>query len=157
MLRQRTTTPLLPLACALSLALAMALGSCAAHRTGPPETDQPRSIAVRSYPAETADTSPPGPPLDGMTNAVVDATVRPANLVVTMWGTPGCMPYPVAVAWLNDTTVEVTTARTDDAACSTEHLAVSQVVVLPVEHPADGVRTVRVDGATVAFAFRAET
>lgn len=156
MLRQRTTTLVLPLVSALALALLLPLAGCVAHSTGPPREDQPRSIVVRSYPAEPADTSPPGPPLDGMTNAVVDATVRPANLVVTMWGTPGCMPYPVAVGWLNDTTVEVATARTDDSACSTEHLAVSQVVVLPVEHPADGVRTVRVDGATVAFAFRTD-
>ncbi|WP_036960183.1 hypothetical protein [Promicromonospora kroppenstedtii] len=142
MLRRQTT--------ALALPLALALGGCSASETGPPR-DQQRSIVVESLPAGTA---PPGLPTEGVTNATVDATVRPARLAVTAWGTPGCMPYPVSVAWLDRWTIEVSTAPGPDSGCSTEYLAVSQVVVVPVDHPADEVRTVRVDGAEVAFAFR---
>ncbi|MFI2485552.1 hypothetical protein ACH47X_01520 [Promicromonospora kroppenstedtii] len=141
MLWRRTT--------ALALPLALALGGCSASGTGPPREDQQRSIVVESFPA-----APPGLPAEGVTNATVDATVRPARLAVTAWGTPGCMPYPVSVAWLDRWTIEVSTAPGPDSGCSTEYLAVSQVVVVPVDHPADEVRTVRVDGAEVAFAFR---
>ncbi len=145
MLRRQTT------ALALPLVLVLALTGCSAGGTGPPQEEQQRSIVVESFPAQA---SPPGLPADGVTNATIDATVRPARLAVTAWGTPGCMPYPVEVAWLDRWTLEVSTAPGPDSGCSTEYLAVSQVVVVPVDHPADEVRIVRVDDASVAFAFR---
>ncbi|MFI2363067.1 hypothetical protein [Promicromonospora sp. NPDC019610] len=158
MLRQRTTALTLPrvlgLALLIAAVLTVGLGACAGNGAVLPPQDTPRSIVVESFPAEPAEESPPGPPVEGMTNAIVDATVRPARLTVTMWGTPGCMPYPVAVVWYDPWTVHVTTAPSDETRCTAEHLAVSQVVVLPVDHPADEVRTVRVDDASVAFAFR---
>ncbi|MCP2262709.1 hypothetical protein ACFQHV_18055 [Promicromonospora thailandica] len=136
-----------------ALVLPLALTACAgghyAPGTGAPHTDAPRTIAVESYPARTEEASPPPA---GVVHARVDAGVRPARLELTMWGTPGCMPYPVDVGWTDSTTVEVLTAAGVDPACSDEYLPVSQVVVLPVYYPADGVRTVRVDGATVALA-----
>ncbi|MEV0893778.1 hypothetical protein [Promicromonospora sp. NPDC050262] len=158
MLRQRTTSLTLPrvlgLALLVAAALPVGLAACAGNGAVPPPEVTPRSLVVESFPAEAAEESPPGPPIEGMTNAIVDATVRPARLTVTMWGTPGCMPYPVSVTWYDPWTVHVTTAPSDETRCAPDHLAVSQVVVLPVDHPADEVRTVRVDDASVAFAFR---
>lgn len=159
MLRQRTTTLTFPRVLGLALVvtggLTVGLGACAGNGAGAsPAENTPRSIVVESFPAEPAEESPPGPSDEGMTNAIVDATVRPARLTVTMWGTPGCMPYPVAVVWYDPWTVHVTTASNDETRCTADHLAVSQVVVLPVDHPADEVRAVRVDGVSVAFAFR---
>lgn len=158
MLRQRTTALTLPRVLGLALltaaVLTVGLGACAGNGAVAPREDVPRSIVVESFPAEPAEESPPGPPIEGVTNAIVDATVRPARLTVTMWGTPGCMPYPVAVVWYDPWTVHVTTAPSGETRCSADHLAVSQVVVLPVDHPAGEVRAVRVDDASVAFAFR---
>lgn len=144
MSRRWTTALVLPL---LLTACAGTPGALASHAdTSHP--DAPRTIAVKSYPARTADATPPP---DGVVHAVVQAGSRPARLELTMWGTPGCMPYPVDIGWTDSTTVEVLTAPGADPACSDEYLPVSQVVVIPVHHPADGVETVRVDGATVTY------
>ncbi|HEV6953376.1 MAG TPA: hypothetical protein VKY86_09010 [Promicromonospora sp.] len=150
MSRRWTTALVLPLLLTACAGTPGAPGTLASH-TNTSHTDAPhapRTIAVKSYPARTADATPPP---DGVVHAVVQAGSRPARLELTMWGTPGCMPYPVDIGWTDSTTVEVLTAPGADPACSDEYLPVSQVVVIPVHHPADGVETVRVDGATVTY------
>jgi hypothetical protein len=150
MFRRWRTALVLPFV--LPFVLMLALASCAGNGEGSPREEQPPSIVVDSFPAEQS----AGPTPQGVTTAVIDHTVRPAHLTVTAWGTPGCMRYPVAVTWRDQWTVQVSTAASDNHACSTEYLPVSQVVVLPAEQSAHDVRAVEVDGRPVAFAFEGE-
>ncbi len=140
-------------ALALQCVVPLVLASCAGNGEGSPRAEQPPSIVIDSFPAEQ---SAPGPPPQGVTDAVIDYTVLPAHLTVTAWGTPRCMRYPVAVTWRDRWTLQVSTAASENHACSTEYLPVSQVVVLPAEHSAHDVRAVVVDGRAVAFAFERE-
>ncbi|WP_265522337.1 hypothetical protein [Oerskovia flava] len=125
------------------------LGACAASSDGttpPAGSDGSASIAIDRF----TDWHPPLPALsEGVTSAVVDISTDPARLIVTTWGSSSCPVVPVAIAWADASTLQLSVEPHPARECTADLAAVSQVVEVPPGHPVTDAVGVEVGGKPV--------
>ncbi|MFF2267401.1 hypothetical protein ACFVTZ_04000 [Cellulosimicrobium cellulans] len=135
-----------------AIVVLVALTGCAT--SDPPDASpSQKSIVVDSFPAADADVKPP---TEGATSALLDASTTPPRLIVTSWGSSGCVRVPQSVQWTDPSTVEVTTAAHKSGHCAANYEPISQVVELPGGHAVSEVTAVEVDGKQVKFTLEGE-
>jgi len=131
---------------------ALVLAGC----SGPGSPEAPTSatsIVVHTFSAADAGVKPPPA---GETNAILDGATTPARLILTSWGSRGCLPIPQSIEWVEASTLEITTAPHTSTDCAANYEPISQVVELSDDHTLSEVKAVRVDGKQVQFTLEGE-